>query len=79
MLRKMPESELVELHDRLATNTSVGVIYYLDELARREAARSESRIECLTEKVRFLTVVVTILTAITTVASIVGMIASLRA
>jgi predicted DNA-binding protein len=37
-LRAAPDAELIERHDRLAENTSVGVSYYLEELADRVSA-----------------------------------------
>ncbi len=35
-LRKLPDDELIKLHDSAAKNTVVGVNYYLEELKRRE-------------------------------------------
>ena len=85
-LRNMSDAELVEQHDRAAVNASIGVTYYLDELARRDTTRSEARIEAmtkkvgeLTEKVKSLTVVITVLTAINTVAAVVGAYVAIRA
>lgn len=37
-LRSIPRDELIARHDSAAKNTSVGVKYYLEELARRDAA-----------------------------------------
>lgn len=39
-LRELTDEEIVEAHDGLAPNTSVGLNYYLDELTRREFART---------------------------------------
>jgi hypothetical protein len=81
-LRGLPTEELVRRHDRLATNTSVGVSYYLEELARRDAAAqtqtiielteqmaaSSRTVEALTRVIVKLTVVVAVLTAASLVA-----------
>jgi len=39
-LRQLTDKQIVEAHDGLAPTTSVGVNYYLDELTRREFART---------------------------------------
>jgi len=39
-LRSMTDEQVVEAHDGVAPNTSVGVDYYLDELTRREFLRA---------------------------------------
>lgn len=39
-LRAAADAELIERHDRIAGNTSVGVSYYLEELHRREQLRA---------------------------------------
>ena len=36
-LREIPDERLIELHDQQASNTFVGISYYLDELQRRDA------------------------------------------
>jgi hypothetical protein len=36
-LRSLPVDKLIELHDSVATHTSVGVSYYLEEIARRDS------------------------------------------
>jgi hypothetical protein len=43
-LRARSTEDLVEAHDRLAANTSVGVNYYLEELARRDSQAIADRI-----------------------------------
>ena len=39
-LREVPDDQLIELHDKIAANTFVGVNYYLDELRRRDQMRA---------------------------------------
>lgn len=39
-LRGMTDEQVVEAHDDLALNTTVGTAYYLDELTRREFVRT---------------------------------------
>jgi hypothetical protein len=65
-LRALPDDELIRAHDHLAQNTSVGIDYYLAELARRDALRQEGAI-------RRLTWVIAVLTAVITAATIVSM------
>jgi hypothetical protein len=71
-LRDLPTGELVARHDAVAQTTSVGVAYYLDELARRDAAEAADRLTELTQEmahltrtVARLTVLIAILTAVT--------------
>jgi hypothetical protein len=77
-LRAVETEELVARHDAAAENTSVGVNYYLDELARRDAHAQSERMVKLNEKmvtlnaemvdltrtIRGLTVAVAILTVV---------------
>jgi type VI protein secretion system component VasF len=54
-LRAMTDEQLIENHDRRATQTSVGTRHYLDELRHRDAARHELAVIKATEQVRTLT------------------------
>ncbi|ACV22782.1 hypothetical protein Shel_17630 [Slackia heliotrinireducens DSM 20476] len=46
-LKELSDEELIARHDNHARTTSVGVSYYLDELARRESGRiNESMLKC---------------------------------
>jgi hypothetical protein len=72
-LRAMSEEELIRRHDEHET-WSAGPGYYLDELARRDAARQTAIMVRSTETIRRLTwciagltLVVTVLTAISVV------------
>ena len=81
-LRAAESEELVARHDDLAENTSVGVNYYLDELARRDAhAQGERMVKLnermvalnaemvrLTRTIAVLTVAVAVLTVVNLVA-----------
>lgn len=49
-LRAAETDELVARHDALAQNTSVGVSYYLDELARRDTHAQGERMLTLNER-----------------------------
>jgi hypothetical protein len=63
-LRDASDDELIRNHDMLARNTSVGVNYYLDELARRESARQQATMIRLTWAIAAMTLVVTIATIV---------------
>lgn len=54
-LRSLPDDEVIRLHDAIAVHTSVGVDYYLTELARRDADRQGTRMVELTDEIRTLT------------------------
>lgn len=58
-LRETPTDELIRLHDDLAGSSSIGVDYYLDELARREAAEQTKEMLRLTKLIALFTLVVT--------------------
>jgi hypothetical protein len=77
-LRRRTDEELIAAHDALAPHTVVGTGYYVEELARRENARTADRIEQLTERVTRLTWVITILTALNVVVACVSTYAVLR-
>lgn len=81
-LRAAESEELVARHDAVAENTSVGVNYYLDELARRDANAQGERMVRLNERmvalnaemvrltrtIALLTVAVAVLTVVNLVA-----------
>ena len=73
-LRSLPRDELITRHDAVATPTSVGVNYYLEELARRDAAEQTAEMVRLTRRVARLTMVITVLTAANVIAVIVGVV-----
>lgn len=79
-LRALPREELIARHDAAAQNTTVSVSYYLEELARRDAAESGRQMLELTEEVARLTWVIaglTVVVAVLTAASLVAVLLSL--
>jgi hypothetical protein len=63
----MPSEELVRVHDAVAGNTIVGIDYFLNELARREAAAQTATVVRLTWAIAICTAVVTAATIISTI------------
>ena len=61
---EMSDDELIERHDRRASNTMVGTGHYLDELTRRRQERN-------TEQIMRMTVVMAVLTGVITIATLV--------
>jgi hypothetical protein len=66
-LRNMPTEELIRAHDADAVHTIVGVNYFLDELARREAASQTTAIVRLTWAIAICTLIVTGATIVSTI------------
>jgi hypothetical protein len=56
-LRQLTDDQLIEEHDAIAPNTFVGIDYYLNELARRDAHRQTRQIVVLTVVIAVCTVV----------------------
>jgi hypothetical protein len=56
-LRELSDEQLIEEHDLAATNTIVGISYYLDEIERRQVDRQQRQMLRLTWVVTLLTVV----------------------
>jgi hypothetical protein len=71
-LRNTPDDVLITKHDALASNTVVGVSYYLDEIRRREATRQGDRLERLTRAMAWMTGVITVATIINLLVFIFG-------
>lgn len=63
-LRARTDDEIVGIYDDVAKHTGVGLQFYLDELVRRETARTGQRMLELTVQIRWLTVAVTAATII---------------
>lgn len=61
-LRQASDDELISRHDALAESTVVGVSYYLEELARRDAARTTANMLAMTWSIRALTWMIAVLT-----------------
>ena len=62
-LRAMPESELIDKHDRLAKNTAIGINHYLNELARRDQEKHTKDMKKFTCWITIMTFIITIFTA----------------
>lgn len=56
-LRGLSDEQLMIEHDRVATNTVVGISYYLDEIDRRQVDRQQRQMLRLTWVVTVLTVI----------------------
>ncbi len=72
--RAMSDEDLVRRHDWLAVgdgtgnaSTSVGINYYLNEIARRDAVRINEQMLQFTKEVRYLTWIIAVLTLAVTV------------
>lgn len=83
-LRALPRDELIAEHDRLAQNTSVGVSYFLDELARRDAAALAEQVAGNTvevaqssERMEKLTTLIAVLTGANVIAAVASVVAAL--
>lgn len=66
-LRTKSDQELIEEHDRLSEDTIVGTDYYLQELARRDAANQTTLMLKLTSTIGRLTWAIAILTVLNVV------------
>lgn len=58
-LRMLSLDELIRRHDRAAEHTQVGVSFYLEEIARRDAAAKVAAMLRLTRWIAVMTAVVT--------------------
>lgn len=74
-LRELPLEELVRRHDAIAQTTSVGVAYYLQEIARRDAVQQTEAILRLTATMVRLTKFIAALTALIFVLTVVNVVA----
>ncbi len=66
-LRSIEREELIRRHDDLAQHTTVGVSYYLEEIARRDHDDQTKAMMAYTRQMRSLTIVVTIATIVNVV------------
>ncbi len=69
-LRALSDDDLIREHDEIAAHTQTGLNYYLEELARRQVASREQKMQKLTQ-------VIVVLTSVNVVAVIVVVIDSL--
>jgi hypothetical protein len=56
-LRRITLDKLIQEHDEAAGHANVGINYYLDEIARRDAERQTRTMLTLTWVIAFLTVI----------------------
>lgn len=66
-LRKMSNDELINLHDKATPDASLGVNYYVDELARRDQSKQTETILRYTRWIVGLTIVMTLVTVVNVV------------
>lgn len=70
-LRALSDDELVELHDKAAQNTTVGIQYYLDELNHRSQNEQTQVMLRYTKQMLWFTVFVALLTVVNVVVAVV--------
>lgn len=75
-LRAMPDDELVRRYDSIAEHTGVGTAFYLEELVRRQTARTSVKMIGLTAQIRLLTLAVTAATIVALAISVIALIRS---
>ena len=66
-LADLSEDRLIDLHDRTAKDTGIGLGYYRDELRYRRQARVSAEVEKFTRWIFWLTLIVTVATIINVV------------
>ena len=66
-LRSLPDEDLVARHDALASHASIGLNYYLRELARRDQERQTDAMLRYTRYMTAMTVVILLLTVVNVV------------
>ena len=74
-LRALSDETLIERHDALVKapgGVVGGVSYYLEELARRGADRTNQRMTKLTEDIHRMTIAITVMTFLALIATIVS-------
>lgn len=70
-LNKITDEELIMLYDKTATNTSVGLDYYTEELARRRTEKSNELMVKLTKWITVMTAVMLLSTIVNIVIAII--------
>lgn len=63
-LRQMSREELIRKYDGISQGTSVGLDFYREEIARRDAEEATETILVLTRQMRNMTVAVVLLTVL---------------
>ena len=62
-LSKLPMDVLKQRYDGMAKSTSEGLLFYREEIARREAEVQNSAMLAFTKQVRDMTIAITVMTA----------------
>lgn len=74
---RLSDEELISRYNVLATHTSVGTGFYIEELARRQTLRDSARMLQLTVSITTLTRAIFVLTIVNVVVVVVQLIVSL--
>lgn len=74
---RLSDEELISRYNALATHTSVGTGFYIEELARRQTLRDSARMLRLTDTITTLTRSIFALTIVNVLVVIVQLIVSL--
>lgn len=72
-LRALSDEQLIREHDETAVSTSVGVVFYLEELERRSRERVTDTSNRLARQCYLLSVVTTILAIVATVVAVIAL------
>ncbi|KQY78657.1 hypothetical protein ASD52_02080 [Ensifer sp. Root142] len=71
-LRKKPKDTLVREYDGIAQSTQLGLNFYRDEIARRDAEEQSQLILSFTKQMRDMTIAITVMTGVVVVLTIVN-------
>lgn len=61
-LRALSDEEVIARHDKLAEQTVVGTLHYLNEIARRDQDRQTQAMLRYTQWITYMTIIMTIAT-----------------
>ena len=75
-LKATSDEQLMDYHDQLAENTSVGINYYLDEIRRREFQRAAETSAELARRAYWLTVASTGLAVVSVIVAVIALFVS---
>ncbi len=76
-LKELTTEELIQLHDKQAQSTGVGLQYYLDELGRREQDKLNQEMLRLTQQMQRMTVIMMWATLIALIIAILSFLVSI--
>jgi hypothetical protein len=77
-LRSLSDEDIIARHDRAAEHTSVGVVYYLAELGRRDQNRQTEAMLAYTRSIKTLTLIVTIATIVNVLVAVAAVCATMQ-